>query len=159
MGQMLAYSRQPRTWLTALLGVGAMEGFFSVAPRMGLTRMDNATPNGTYVFPPGWKASLLGFLTYYGGSVGLVSVFRALRPRLKGTDPARGVKYASGVYLFASLVVMPFVSWTNPYMRRGKMKKPGFFGLGLEGWRTAASNLIGHLIYGRVIGSRWLNKE
>ena len=52
---------------------------------------------------------------------------------------------------FASLVVMPFVSWTNPHAAR-QNGETRLFRPWPGGWRTAASNLIGYLIYGRVIG-------
>lgn len=150
---------QPITWITALLGVGAMEGFFCLAPKVGLSKIDNATSNGTYLLPPGKKASLLGYLMFYSGAVGLVSLFRTLKPKLKGSPSIKSFKFGTALYLFSSLAIMPILGLTNPYMRRGVLKKPGLFGLGLDGWKTPVSNFIGHIIFSQVIGIKRLNKK
>lgn len=140
------------SWLTALLGVGTMEGFFRLAPHIGLSKIDNTTMNGTYIFPPGKKSSLFGSLMFYTSSVGLVSLFKAVRPKIKGSPPIQSLKYGTALFFLSSLVAMPLVSATNPYMRKGSIKKPGLFGLGLDGWKTPVTNFIGHMIFCQVIG-------
>jgi uncharacterized membrane protein YagU involved in acid resistance len=150
---------RPGTWLSALLGFGAMEGFFRAAPRVGLARIDYATMSGTYLLPPEKKASWVGHAMFFLGAVSLVSVFRSLRPRMKGPDWAEPLEFGVGLYLFSSAVIMPMLGVTNPRMRRGALKKPGFFGVGLNGWKTPVSNLIGHLIFSQVIGCRVLNRR
>jgi uncharacterized membrane protein YagU involved in acid resistance len=159
MRQAFNYALQPKTWITALLGVGAMESFYRLAPRIGLAKVDNATPSGTYFLPPGKKATLLGYLIFYSGAVVNVSLFRSLEPKIKGSTVAKSLMYGTALYLLSSLGVMPLTGMTNPYMRRGALKKPGLFGSNLDGWKTPVSNLIGHLIYSQVIGYRKLHKK
>jgi hypothetical protein len=153
MRQAFKFALQPKTWKSALLGVGAMEGFFRLAPRFGLSRVDHATPSGTYLLPPGRKAAtLLGYLIFYSGAVGNASLFRSLEPRIKGSPAAKSLMFGTALYLFSSIGVMPLTGLTNPWMRRGVLKKPGLFGSNLDGWKTPVSNLICHLIFGLVIG-------
>ncbi|HHU32020.1 MAG TPA: hypothetical protein GXZ50_05080 [Clostridia bacterium] len=53
---------------------------------------------------------------------------------------------------------MLLLSATDPPMRRGIIKKPGLFGLGLDGWKTPLTNFIGHLIFSQVIGLKTRKK-
>ena len=159
MKQAIKFSLQPKTLITALLGVGAMEGFYHLAPKAGLTKVDNATPSGTYLFPPGKKATLLGYLIFYSGAVGNISLLRTFEPKLKGSPAVESLIFGTALYLFSSLGVMPLTSLTNPYMRRGVLKKPGIFGSNIDGWKTPVSNLIGHLIYSQVVRCKVLSKK
>lgn len=142
-------SVKPKTWLTAFKGIVAMETFFRLAPHVRLTRIDNATLNGTILFPPGKKASAAGTIMFYSGAVGFVSLFKSLK--IKGSVPIKGIKFATAPFLLSSLVTMPMMGLVNQQVRRGRVKKPGFFGLKLGGWKGPVSNLCGHLIFGLVI--------
>lgn len=152
------YARQPQSWVTALAGLSAMEAFLHLAPRVGLPRVDFATDNGTFFFPPGRNASVAGELIFYLGAVGWVSLFAALRPKIKGMPEVKSFKYGVMVYLVSSMVVMPSTGLLNPYMRKGILQKPGLFGLGLNGWKTAFSNFIGHMLFSQVTGLRQRTK-
>lgn len=144
------YSKEPKTWLAALLGAGAMEAFFRLAPQIGLTRIDNATANGTIFLPPGKKASFLGGLIFYTGAVSWVALFRTLKPKIKGHQEVQSLKFGIVVFLVSSFL-FPIVGWVNPYMRKGILKNPGLFGLRLQGWKTVISNLIGHAIFISIV--------
>lgn len=148
---LVSNSVRPRTWVTALKGTAATEIFFRLAPHLRLTRVDNGSLNGTVFYPPGKKATVTGDLMFYTGAVGLVSIYKALKDKIKGPSPVKGIKFATGVYLFSSVVIMPIMGLINPQIRRGRVKKPGFFGWRLEGWKGPVSNLLGHLIFGLVI--------
>lgn len=115
---------QPITWLTSLVGVSAMEAFYHLAPRFGLSQIDNATSNGTFFLPPGKKAYVLGEFMFYLGAVGFVSLFRTLRPKIKGGPTFQAYKFGTMLYLFSSLIAMPLTGLTNPYMRQGVLKNP-----------------------------------
>lgn len=146
------YSRRPKTWGTALAGVSSMEAFFLAAPKVGLSRVDYATSNGTFFLSPGRNAALVGEFMFYLGAVGWVSLFSTLRPKIKGAPEIQALKFGIMIYLLSSVVVLPVTGLTNPYMRLGILKRPGLFGLGLNGWKTAVSNFIGHMIFSQVIG-------
>lgn len=145
---------QPRTWLTALAGTGAMEAFLRLAPKARLPRIDYFTSNGTLFARPGPKATVAGAAVMYMGAVGWVTLFRLIRSRKsKGGSPAlAGLAFGSAVFLFSSLVVFPSMSLIHPLIRQGKMKNPGFFGLGLNGWRTALVNFMAHGVFGLIVG-------
>lgn len=147
------YLTEPRTWLAALAGFAAMEGFFRLAPKAKLPNIDYFTPNGTLVLPPGPEAKALGAAMMYAGAASWVTLYRVLRPTLlkHRSEAAAGLVYGSGLFLFSSLAVFPAISAVNPLMRRGKLEKPGLLGLGLNGWRTPVSNLLGHAVFGLVI--------
>lgn len=65
---------------------------------------------------------------------------------------AQGVLFSLGPAILAGLVVMPQVGLMHAMVLHGDMPAPGIFGLNL-GWRGPAGNLLGHLIYGGVMGS------
>lgn len=145
------YTVRRKTWITALTGVSAMEAFFRMAPKINLPRIDNATMNGTIFLPPGRKASILGTSMFYAGAVAWVSLYRTLVPRIKGTPTIKALKFGTGLFLFASFIVMPSMRLINPRMRKGQIKKPGILGLKLAGWKTVVSNFLGHIIFSLVI--------
>lgn len=152
--EVIHYIAQPRTWFQALIGLSVMEVFFRLAPKFRLSRLDYFTLNGTFFLPPGPKASVLGATMFYSGAVVWVSLFRFLKPRMKGSPVMRPLKYGTMIFLISSFVVMPLAGLINPQIRRGILKKPGVLGLKLDGWKTAFTNLLGHVVFGYVIGAR-----
>jgi uncharacterized membrane protein YagU involved in acid resistance len=149
--QALISALNPKTWLTALIGFSIMEGFFRFAPKIRLDRIDLFTLNGTYFLPPGRKASFLGAIMFYGGAVGWVSLHKSFSLKWNRSSIIKPLTFGTMVFLFASVIVMPITGWVNPYVRRGIIKKPGFMGLQLAGWRTPMSNFLAHIIFSLIV--------
>lgn len=104
-----------------------------LAPMMGIARMNPAEMlagqmGGNVAL--GWAGHLMI------GTI-LALVYAAISPRLPGPYPLRGALYALAPFLMAQLLVMPM------------MGMPLFSG----SVPMAMGSLIGHLIYGAVIGS------
>jgi len=142
----------PRTWVNATIGSAAIESVFRLAPKLKLTRLDFPLMNGTLIFPPGPKAKVAGGCMYFFGAVSLAAVFRAIHQRTPFPLYAKGFLFGNTLFLFSSLIALPLLGFANPQMQKGNVPKPGFFALKLEGWRTAASNYLGHVVFGLALG-------
>jgi hypothetical protein len=68
------------------------------------------------------------------------------------TPVAQGVVFSLLPALLAGLVMAPQMSLMRPLVLRGEMERIGVFALNL-GWGGPAGVLLGHLIYGAVMGS------
>lgn len=147
--------KQPHTWLTALAGTAAIDAFLRLAPKVGLAAIDYFNINGTLLLSPGLGATLLGAGIMSTGAVMWVILFCLLRSVILGRIPPilAGLVFGWLVYLVSSLVVLPAVGSVHPLVHRGAMRDPGFFGLGLGGWRAPVSNLLGHTVFGLVLGA------
>jgi uncharacterized membrane protein YagU involved in acid resistance len=141
-----------RTWVTACIGSTAIEAVFRLAPKFNLSRIDFPMMNGTLIFPPGPRAKVAGGVMYFFGAVALVTVFRAIHKRTRLPLCAKGILFGNMLFLFSSLFAFPLLGIVNPQMQKGNVPKPGFFGLKLKGWRTAASNYLGHVVFGLALG-------
>lgn len=105
-----------------------------MAPLMGIPRMNPAEMlagqmGGSVAI--GWAAHLMI------GSV-LAVLYAAVSPFLSGPSAVRGAVYGIAPFLLAQVAVMPM------------MGMPFFSGFGA----MAAGSLVGHLVYGGVVG--WL---
>jgi uncharacterized membrane protein YagU involved in acid resistance len=104
-----------------------------VAPMMGIPRMNPADMLAGQMggnIALGWAGHLMI------GTI-LAVVYAAVSPRLPGPYPLRGALYALAPFLMAQVLVMPM------------MGMPLFSG----SVPMAMGSLIGHLIYGAVLGS------
>lgn len=125
-----------RAVLAGLLGTGAMTAVgLWVAPAMGMPRMN---PAAALAGAMGGSA-LLGWLGHLMIGIVLALVYAAVAPRLPGAPWMRGTLYGLAPWLLAQLAVMPM------------MGMPVFSGSAA----TAIGSLIGHLVYGAVLGTTY----
>lgn len=104
-----------------------------VAPMMGIPRMN---PAEMLAGAMGGNA-LLGWLGHFMiGSI-LAVIYAAVAPALPGPPAVRGAIYGLAPWLVAMLMVMPM------------MGMPAFGGAAA----VAMGSLIGHLVYGAVVGA------
>ena len=64
----------------------------------------------------------------------------------------QGLAFSAIPIVLAGLVMLPQLGWMHPLVLRAEIPRPGLFGLNL-GWGGPVSIVLGHLIYGVVIGS------
>jgi hypothetical protein len=66
--------------------------------------------------------------------------------------PLQGLVFSSIPIVLAGLVMLPQMALMHPLVLRGEIPGPGLFSFGI-GWGGPAAIVLGHLIYGVVIGS------
>ena len=120
--------------LAGLIGTAVMTmvGVW-VAPMMGIPPMN---PAEMLAQSMGGRI-LLGWIGHLMIGVVVAIIYAAVAPRLPGPTWARGALYGIAPWLMAQLVVIPM------------MGMPVFSG----SFAMAAGSLLGHLIYGAVVGA------
>jgi uncharacterized membrane protein YagU involved in acid resistance len=103
-----------------------------VAPMMGILRMN---PADMLAGPMGGSI-VLGWVGHLMIGTILAIAYAAVSPRLPGPCAVRGALYALAPFLMAQIIVMPM------------MGMPVFSG----SLSLVAGSLIGHLIYGAIVG-------
>ena len=68
---------------------------------------------------------------------------------------AQGLLFSLGPAALAGLVMVPQMSFMHPLILEGKLTPTGFFGL-KQGWGGPVGIVIGHLIYGAVMGALYI---
>ena len=68
---------------------------------------------------------------------------------------AQGLLFSLGPATLAGLIMVPQMSFMHPLIVDGKLPPAGLFALNL-GWGGPAGIVIGHLIYGAVMGSLYV---
>lgn len=68
---------------------------------------------------------------------------------------AQGLFFSLGPAVLAGLIMVPQMSFMHPLMLDGKLPAAGMFALNL-GWRGPAGIVVGHLIYGAVMGGLYV---
>jgi hypothetical protein len=68
---------------------------------------------------------------------------------------AQGLLFSLGPALLAGLIMAPQMSLMHPLILQGRLLPTGLFGMNL-GWGGPAGILIGHLVYGAVVGSLYV---
>lgn len=123
-----------RAILAGLAGTAAMTMLMLAAPMMGMPPMNIGEMLGSMmggVVALGWAAHLMI-------GVVLAVVYAAVfARRLPGPGPVRGALYGVAPWLMAQLVVMPMMG----------------AGLFSGSAMVAAGSLMGHLVYGAVLGA------
>ena len=119
--------------LAGLIGTAVMTvvGLW-VAPMMGIPPLN---PAEMLAMPRGGSI-VLGWVGHLMIGVVLASIYAMVAPRLRGPSWARGALYGVAPWLVAQLAVMPV------------MGMPIFSG----SVAMAMGSLIGHLVYGAVVG-------
>ena len=126
-----------RAILGGLFGTAAMTILmYGVAPMMGV-HMDIAAMLGSML--GGWTAGMIAHLM--NGTIVFPLVYALVIYRFfKGSPLLRGALFGAGLWLMAQLVVLP-------------MMGAGLFSANAGGAVAAGASLMGHLIYGSLLGS------
>lgn len=126
-----------RAALGGLVGTLVMTGMmYIVAPMMGL-RMDIAAMLGS-MLGGSWIAGMA--MHFVNGSVIFPAVYAyALHAYLPGAPAIRGTIWGLILWLVAQTVVMP-------------MMGAGLFSSAMGGAMAAMASLIGHVLYGSILG-------
>ncbi len=110
---------------------------YLVAPMMGV-RMDIAAGLAG-MLGVSWGAGLV--LHFLNGTVIFPLIYAlVLFRRLKGGPALRGVTWGLGLWLIAQLVVMPMIG-------------AGVFSSKMGGMNAVAASLMGHIVYGALLGA------
>ena len=114
--------------LTMLMYVGA--------PMMGIPKMDIAAMLGSML--GGWT---MGMVMHFVNGVVLFPLLYAffLFAKLRGAPVTKGILWGVTLWLLAGLMVMP-------------MMGAGFFGTANGGFMAAMASLMGHVVYGALLG-------
>ena len=109
---------------------------YIAAPMMGIRKMDIAAMLGSML--GGWT---MGMVMHFVNGVVLFPLIYALilYSKLRGSPLTKGILWGATLWLVAGLVVMP-------------MMGAGFFGTANGGMMAAVASLIGHLVYGALLG-------
>jgi uncharacterized membrane protein YagU involved in acid resistance len=126
-----------RAALGGLAGTLAMTAMmYGVAPMMGL-RMDIAAMLGS-MLGGSWTAGLM--MHFVNGAVVFPAIYVfALYAHLPGSPAVRGTVWGVALWLVAQTVVMP-------------MMGAGLFSSAMGGVMAAMGSLIGHVLYGSLLG-------
>ena len=126
-----------RAALGGFVGTLVMTGMmYVVAPMMGL-HMDIAAMLGS-MLGGSWTAGMM--MHFVNGSVIFPAVYvYALYAHLPGSPAVRGTIWGVALWLVAQTAVMP-------------MMGPGLFSSAAGGLMAAMASLIGHILYGSLLG-------
>lgn len=150
------YSLPAAGWalLGGFLGTLAFTVLMFASPMMGLPPMDLPTLLGTMFTTNMSLAFIIGLaMHFFIGSMILALVYSFfVANALPGPSWLRGVVYGVGVWFVAMAVVMPMIGAIHPLVAAGMMPAPGFF-VSSMGPMAAVGSLIGHLVYGAILGA------
>ncbi len=114
--------------LTMLMYIGA--------PMMGVPKMDIAAMLGSML--GGWTMGML--MHFVNGTILFPLVYAfVLFSKLRGGPVTKGILWGATLWLVAGVMVMPIMG-------------AGFFGTANGGMMAAAASLIGHIVYGALLG-------
>ncbi len=141
-----------KLFLAGFAATAAMTVLMYVAPMMGMPKMDIATMLGTMFLASPGPAFWLGMIIHLMmGTVLFPAVYRiALQPGTGG-GTGKGVLFGLLLWAAANFMVMPMMGAIHPMVKNGMMPAPGFLMLNL-GIMAPIGSLIGHLLYGVVLG-------
>lgn len=131
-----------RTILGGLAGTVAITMLmYEGAPMMGLPKMDIAAMLGQML--GGWTQ---GMVMHVVNGVIIFPLLYAflLFARLPGTPAVKGITWGVILWAMAQLMVMP-------------MMGAGIFGLKVGGIMTVIASLMGHIVYGALLG--WIGGQ
>ena len=126
-----------RAMLGGLVGTIALTILMYVAaPMMGIPKMDIAAMLGSLL--GGWT---MGMVMHFVNGVLLFPLIYAfvLFLKFRGSPVTKGILWGVTLWLVAGLMVMP-------------MMGAGFFGTANGGMMAAAASLMGHIVYGALLG-------
>jgi len=137
--------------LAGLIGTAAMTGLMYMGYMMNM-RMDMPMMLGTMFLASPGPALWLGMMIHLMmGTVLFPAIYGfALQPG-SGSGTGRGVLLGLILWAAANLMVMPMMDAIHPMVKSGMMPAPGFLMLNL-GVMAPVGSLIGHLVYGALLG-------
>jgi hypothetical protein len=135
--QMVTHPTFARAALGGLVGTLVMTSMmYIVAPMMGL-RMDIAAMLGS-MLGGSWLAGMM--MHFVNGAVIFPAIYAyALYDRVPGSPAIKGTVWGVALWLVAQTVVMP-------------MMGAGMFSSAMGGMMAAMGSLIGHVLYGSLLG-------
>ncbi len=129
-----------------------MTALMYMAPLMGMPKMDIATMLGTMFLASPAPAFWLGMIIHLMmGTVLFPAIYHFLFQSVSGSGSGRGLLFGLLLWATANLMVMPMMGAIHPMVKNGMMLTPGFLMLNL-GVMAPIGSLIGHLLYGLVLG-------
>jgi uncharacterized protein DUF6789 len=135
-----------RAGAAGLIGTAAMTALLLIEPSVGLPRIAvGEILSSSLGFASAHLATgaAIGWCIHFAIGTGLALVYAAaFEPRLPGTPAVRGLLYGTLVFLLAQLVFMPLVG--GGVLSHGDPE-------------LLAGSLLGHLVYGAVVG--WVYGE
>lgn len=143
-----------RAVVAGVVGTAAFTVMGYAGPLIGFPKMDIATLLGTmFVSDPG-AAFVPGMLMHFMIGLILALGYAFLFARwLPGEPWLRGTIYGLVPWLMAMVIVMPMMALVHPMVRSGMMPDPGFFLVGMGTVMAPIGSLIGHLVYGAIVGA------
>lgn len=141
--------------LAGVLGAGAWELVIRLLILLGLPLGDLVRLLGTMVLgdapPLGWWVTGLALHAAVGA---IWAIFYAyfFWSTFDWHPAFQGLVFAIIPILLAGLVMVPQLGWMHPLVLRGEIRMPGLFWVGI-GWGGAAAIVLGHLVYGAVMGN------
>ncbi len=136
-----------RLGLAGFVATVAISILQAMAPAMGMPPMNTAAMVGS-VFGGqvalGWVVHLMMGVVFWPALYAY-----GAQPRLPGAPWAQGVLYGLAVGLFVLILGFPAVG----AMFAAMTPKPGFLALGMGGPMATMGVLVGHVIYGAVLGA------
>jgi len=141
-----------KLFFAGFVATAAMTALMYAAPMMGMPKMDIATMLGTMFLASPGPALWLGMMIHLMmGTVLFPAIYGfALQPG-SGSGTGRGVLLGLILWAAANLMVMPMMDAIHPMVKSGMMPAPGFLMLNL-GVMAPVGSLIGHLVYGALLG-------
>ncbi len=141
-----------KLFFAGFVATAAMTALMYAAPIMGMPKMDIATMLGTMFLASPGPALWLGMMIHLMmGTVLFPAIYGfALQPG-SGSGTGRGVLLGLILWAAANLMVMPMMGAIHPMVKSGMMPAPGFLMLNL-GVMAPVGSLIGHLVYGALLG-------
>jgi uncharacterized protein DUF6789 len=110
---------------------------YIAAPMMGIPKMDIAAMLGSML--GGWTIGMV--MHFVNGAILFPLIYAfVVFSKLRGGPVTKGILWGTTLWLVAGLVMMP-------------MMGAGLFGTANGGMMAAVASLIGHLVYGALLGA------
>ena len=141
-----------KLFFAGFVATAAMTALMYGAPMMGMPKMDIATMLGTMFLSSSGQAFALGMMVHLMmGTVLFPAVYGFTLQPDSGGGTGRGALLGLVLWAAANLMVMPMMGTVHPMVKSGMMPAPGFLMLNL-GVMAPMGSLIGHLVYGALLG-------
>jgi len=123
-----------------------------LARATGLTTMRVENALGS-IFTEGKRMVFTGMLIHFAFGMGIALIYAAIFEQTGAVNgPLTGGIIGLLHGLIIGLIVLPMMGTLHPAMRAGRVEIPGFFAIN-KGSASPLYIMIGHLIFGSVIGA------